>query len=186
MLAGFMVKSLPIHAGTPSNDKAFDDNIPDSFPIPDGVPNMLFFVQRTPNLNTIVYELNLKNDGKLNEDEPVHPFWIQYAGGGEHRELNYIQRKFAYGLKVEPMDGDRYKLTFVSYKKRNFYLVYAPRDNRYHVYGSINNKVALINRMYIQIDPGGSFWSPNVKYIQLAGREVSTGKEMTERIMISK
>ena len=49
----------------------------DKFPTPAGNPKQLFYLQRTSNTNTIVYELNYKN-GLLDEDEPVHVFWIRY------------------------------------------------------------------------------------------------------------
>lgn len=158
----------------------------DSFPVPAGNPNQLFYLQRTPNTNTIVYETNLDAAGKLNADEPIHVFWIRYPEGGGRKELNYIQRHFAYGVSAEAIDDGRYRLTFTAYKKRNFYLAFAPRDNKYHVYGNINNKVSMLIRVFIQIDPGGSFWSPNVKYIDIKGRELASGREITERIWIAR
>ena len=50
----------------------------------------------------------------------------------------------------------------------------------------IGNKVAMLVRVFIQINPGGTFWSPNVQYIEIRGWEVGTGKEVTERIIIKK
>lgn len=167
-------------------DGSHEDYFLDSFPVPSGIPNQLFYLQRTPNTNTIVYELNLGANGKINPDEPIHVFWIRYPEGGVHKELNYIQKHFAYGVDADLMNDGRYKLTFAAYKKRNFYLAFAPRDNKYHVYGMVANKVAMLIRVFIQINPGGTFWAPNVRYIDIKGREVATGKEITERIMIAK
>jgi len=53
-----------------------------SFPKPNGNSNQLFFLQRTPNANTVVYELNVKN-GELDSIEPVHIFWILYGKNAE-------------------------------------------------------------------------------------------------------
>jgi hypothetical protein len=167
-------------------DDGIDEYSSDSFPVPSGNPNQLFYLQRPPNSNTVVYELNLEANGKLNADEPIHVFWIRYPEGGVRKELSYIQRHFAYGLKTELMDDGRYKLIFAAYKKKNMYLMYAQRDNKYHIYTTLSNKVAILNRVFIQIDPGGTFWAPNVKYIEMKGRELSTGNELTERIIISK
>ncbi|CAN5711404.1 hypothetical protein BH10BAC3_BH10BAC3_00320 [soil metagenome] len=158
----------------------------DSFPVPTGNPNQLFYLQRPPNTNTVIYELNIDGNGKLNAEEPVHVFWIRYPEGGVRKELSYIQRHFAYGVKAELMDDGRYKLIFAAYKKKNLYLMFAQRDNKYHVYTTLQNKVAILNRVFIQIDPGGNFWSPNIKYIEMKGKELSTGNEMIERIMIAK
>jgi len=166
-------------------EDANDDYFLDSFPVPPSTPNQLFYLQRTPNTNTIVYELNLEN-GRINNEEPIHIYWIRYPEGGVIKELNYVQKHFAYGVKAEPLNDGRYRLTFAAYKKRNFYLSLAARDNKYHVYGTINNKMAMLIRVFIQIDPGGTFWAPNVKYIDIKGRETGTGKEVVERILISK
>jgi hypothetical protein len=187
LLAGALLSTQNIQARTFKIDKVYiDDYNMDSFPVPTGNPNQLFYLQRTPNSNTIVYELNYDTDGKINADEPVHVFWIRYPEGGIHKELSYIQRHFAYGLKAELMKDGRYKLIFAAYKKKNLYLMYAQRDNKYHVYTTLANKVAILNRVFIQIDPGGTFWSPNVRYIEMKGMELSTGKDLTERIMIAK
>ena len=70
------------------------------FPIPSGNSKQLFYLQRTPNKNTIVYELNYKN-GEIDTEEPIHGFWIRYQEDGQREDLNYIQRKFAYGLKTK-------------------------------------------------------------------------------------
>jgi len=163
-----------------------DDYFADSFPVPTGNPNLLFYLQRPPNTNTVVYEVNYGPNGKLNADEPVHVFWIRYPEGGVRKELSYIQRHFAYGVKAELMKDGRYKLIFAAYKKKNLYLMYAQRDNKYHVYTTLLNKVAILSSVFIQINPGGTFWAPNVQYIDLKGKELSTGNDLTERIMIAK
>lgn len=151
----------------------------DTFPVPQLYKGMLFYVQRTPNTNTIMYEVNVK-DGKLDADNPVHVYWIRYADNGEKKELNYIQRKFAYGLNVKKLGENNYDLRFVSYNKHPLYLRKAT-DNNYYIYTDIAGKQAALRRIYIRIDPGGTFWSPNVKYIELKGTEVTTGKEISER-----
>src|SRR6266567_70305 len=70
------------------------------FPVPQGNPNQLIYLQRTPNKNTIVCELNLAADGRLNADEPVHVFWIRYGEQAQRTELSFLQRNFAYGIKT--------------------------------------------------------------------------------------
>lgn len=152
----------------------------DTFPVPAGNPNQLFYMQRTTNTNTIVCELNLDARGKLNEESPVHVFWIRYPEGGMRKELNYIQRTFAYGIKSHPTGNGTYDLHFVSFKKRNLILMPSAKDNRYHVYASINQRQAILNRIFIKIE-GGSFWAPNIIYMELKGTDVITGREIAER-----
>lgn len=149
-----------------------------NFPVPAADTNRLFYLQRTPNTNTIVYELNY-DKGVLNEKEPVHVFWIRYGEQGQRAELSFIQRSFAYGVKTKAVAKDRYELRFVSYKKAAMQLVKAA-DNKYHIYATINQKMAILNRIFIHIN-GGSFWSPNIEYVDLEGIDPATGKGISER-----
>lgn len=152
----------------------------DTFPVPTGNAKQLFYLQRTTNTNTIVCELNLNSKGVPDEESPVHVFWIRYPEGGMRKELNYIQRVFAYGMKSQPMGNGTYKLHFVSYKKQSFLLMPSPKDNKYHVYATINQKQAFLTRLFVKVD-GGTFWSPNVVYMEMKGTDAVTGKELVER-----
>ncbi|TXK37341.1 DUF4833 domain-containing protein [Pontibacter qinzhouensis] len=140
---------------------------------------MLYYVQRDPNANTVVYELNQSAKGVLNEEEPVHVFWIRYAEGGERKELNYVQKKFAYGLNTKKLAKDNYELKFVCYNKLALHLRKA-KDGNYHVYAKINGQEAVLERVFVRVE-GGTFWVPNVLYVELRGKNAATGKPVTER-----
>ena len=146
--------------------------------LPDNI-SRLFYVQRSPNTNTIVYELNADKNGKLNSEEPIHVYWIRYNEKGQKEELNYIQRKFAYGLTSKPLANDQYDIRFVSYKKFPLTLMKG-NDGKYHIFATVNQKPMYITRVFLKIE-GGSFWLPNVKYVEIKGIETSTGKEIVER-----
>jgi phosphatidylglycerophosphate synthase len=170
-------------------DVSFDDEFftpdgRDSFPVPTGNPKQLFYLQRDPNTNTVVYELKYDKNGKLDENDPIHVFWIRYPEGGMRKDLNYIQRKFAYGVKGDLQKDGRYKLTFAAYKKKALYLAYSEEDHKHHIYTTLNNKNAILERVYIKIDPDGTFWAPNVRYIEMKGKEVGTNNVIVERITI--
>jgi phosphatidylglycerophosphate synthase len=155
----------------------------DTFPIPPRNANSLFYLQRTPNINTIICELNEK-DGRLDKDEPVHVLWIRYTEQKQRQELNFIQRHFAYGLKEKDLGNDVYELRFVSFKKLVLYLMKSPVDNRPHVFATITGRQAILNRIYVKINPGGTFWSPNVEYLELKGVDTVSGKELIQRIKV--
>jgi hypothetical protein len=173
---------LVSYSGSYSSDKKSGGAVaePDEFPIPKNVPGLLFYIQRDPNTNTICYQLNLDQQGRLSEKNPVNMFWIRYPEGGGRKELNYLQRKFAYGINSKATGNATYELRSVAYSKMPLYL---RRDNKneYHVYANIDKKECILNRVFIRID-GGSFWSPNVLYIELKGTETATGKTITQRI----
>lgn len=152
------------------------------FPVPSGNVNQLFYLQRTPNTNTIVYEVNYTETGELDADEPVHVVWIRYAEKGQRAELNYIQRHFAYGIKTKLLAKDFYELRIVAYKKRILYMRKAV-NNKYYVYTTVNNKQIMLSRIFLKIN-GGTFWSPNVEYVEFKGTDFATGLEVTEQIKV--
>lgn len=151
----------------------------DTFPVP-VTANQLFYLQRTANTNTVVYEANLNSKGQLDEDNPVHVYWIRYPEGGIKKELSYIQRVFAYGIKTKRQSPDVYNTHVVSYKKAQLVVRKSLKDGKYHAYTTINHREALLQRIFVKID-GGAFWSPNVIYIELKGRDENTGEELMER-----
>ena len=168
-------------AFTPLTLKAGIDP-PADFPVPKGIKNQLFYLQRDPNSNTIICQLNLDEDGMPNKKAPVNVFWIRYSEKGQYAQLNYIQRKLAYGINSRQVTDDEYQLNFVSYSK---YLMTLKKgkDNKYHVYGKVANKTAIINSIYVHI-VGGTFWVPNVVYVEFKATDAATGEKLTERIKV--
>lgn len=156
----------------------------DTFPVPKGITNQMFYLQRTHNTNTIICELNYNNNGQLNEDNPVHVYWIRYPEGGVKKELSYIQRVFAYGIKSNKINNGVYKLNFVSYSKQKFILRKSPKDNKYHVFATIHQKEAILTRVFVKTDNSGTFWKPHVVYFELKGIDALTGQELIERLTI--
>ena len=151
------------------------------FPVPQGNQKQLFYLQRTQNTNTIVYELNYK-DGVFDMENPVHEFWIRYQEKGQRQELSYIQRKFAYGIRSKKIADNKFELSFVSYKKYKMYLEPGP-DNKYYVYTNINNRKVVLTSIFLKIN-GGSFWSPNIEYVEVSGFEPSSHSVIKEKLKI--
>ena len=151
------------------------------FPVPK-FSNQLFYLQRDPNSNTIICQLNLDSEGKLDQKTPVNVFWIRYAEGGKRTELNFIQRKFAYGITSKQISADKHELKFVSYGKYPMYLMKG-KDKKYHVFSKVANRQAILNSIYVHID-GGTFWVPNVVYVEFKATDPDTGEQLTERIKV--
>jgi hypothetical protein len=148
------------------------------FPVPTGNPNQLFFLQRSQNTNTVIYELNIKN-GTIDSAEPVHAFWICFAEKSQREELTGIQKKRAYGLTTKYISKDHYELRFLANKKIVLELLKGP-DNNYHVYNQINQKQAILTRVYLQIH-GGTPFSPHIEYVLLDGIDPETGTVVSEK-----
>ncbi|CAN5917478.1 hypothetical protein BH24BAC1_BH24BAC1_07400 [soil metagenome] len=156
-----------------------------SFPEPKGIPNMLFYLQRDPDPNTVVYQLNLTDEGRLNEAEPIKVFWIRYAEQGQRRELNYIHRKFAFGVNTKKISPEKYEFHLVSHDKIRF-LLSKGKDGNFHVYTTIANQNAILKRIYVRIESGGSFWVPNIPFVDFFGIQEGGGKEIVGRYIPKK
>jgi len=174
LLAPLYMKAQGTDASDPS---------PLKFPVPRGIANQLFYLQRDPNTNTIIYELNVGKSGDPDEQQPVLAYWIRYGEDGKKQELSYIQRKFAYGIQSRQLGKDHYELRFVSHKKLPLYLQRSGPDKKFHIYATVNDKRVQIERIFVRI-VGGSFWLPNVRYVEITGFNAETNDPVTERIKV--
>ncbi|MHA4894971.1 DUF4833 domain-containing protein [Pedobacter sp. PWIIR3] len=180
LLVGLFVASF-VSSTFGQSDKS--NPSPLKFPAPKGINNQLFYLQRDPNINTLIYALNIKDNGDIDEKEPVSAYWIRYTEGGDKKDLSYVQKKFAYGVDSKVIGKDQFELRFVSHKKLPLYLLKSIVDKKYHVYVTVNNTKLLLDRIFVRIE-GGSFWIPNVKYVELRGINQETNALVTERIAV--
>jgi phosphatidylglycerophosphate synthase len=184
VLLPWLALLLALGAGDGVLARPVTDSVPAvHFPVPRDIANQLFYLQRDPNANTVIYQLNVDPAGRLDPKDPVHAFWIRYEEGGTRKELSFIQRHFAYGLKARRMAAGAYELRFVSYTKFPLYLVKPEGQDQFQVYATINRRKAVLRRIYLRIE-GGNFWTPNVKYVELRGTDADTGLELVERIKV--
>lgn len=178
-LSATFMNAVPVYADTVESKNPS----PITFPKPKGISNQLFYLQRDPNTNTIIYELNLDGKGLINDEKPIKVYWMRYDDNGEKKELSYVQRKFAYGIRSKKIEKDRFELRFVSYKQLPLYLSKSTTDNKYHVFINANDKNIQLDRIFIRIE-GGSLWVPNIKYVDLQGVNTKTKIKISERITL--
>jgi hypothetical protein len=156
---------------------------PLNFPTPKNIDNMLFYIQRDPNINTAIYVINYLENGKIDKNNPIKAYWIRYAEKGEKKDFNYMQRKYAYGIESKTVNNEEFELQFVSYKRLPLTLKKVDSDQKYHVFVSVNQKRIQVEKIFVRIE-GGSFWLPNVKYAEVTGIETSSNKIITERMLL--
>ena len=149
---------------------------PHLYPVPPTTENSLFYA--------IVYDLNRLPDGTPDPTNPIHIYWIRYASDSTTEELSYIQQKYAYGLVSRPYNGQKnaYVIQFVSYDKKNFYLLPTSTPKKYAAFTNINGKLAELKKVFIMLN-GGTFWFPTIEYIELIGRDPATQQITTERFV---
>ncbi len=153
---------------------------PADYPRPPKTPERLFFLQRNLNANTIVYDLNFSEPGKLDSKKPLQVYWLRYEEGGKRAELSWVQRKFGFGYSARPLKDQPgvFEVELVAYDRRKLLLKPKP-DGRYAAILPIAGKPAELTHIYVYADESG--WWPDVKYVDLFGREVETGRPLRER-----
>src|SRR5580698_11262137 len=65
-------------------------------------PNQLFYIQRSPNSNTVIYAAALDRHGDFDAKAPVEAFWRKFNIDGSKQPLNFMERMMAYGVRMDP------------------------------------------------------------------------------------
>ncbi len=152
----------------------------EQYPVPPKTPELLFYIQRNHNANTIVYDANFNADGTLNAKEPILVYWRRYDEKGQKMELRTVEKWYAYGVDWEKVEGKNfYKISLVADKNRDLWLK-PLRANKAVVLTKINGKMSVLKHMYIFADNSGTW--PTVEYIELFGYDSKTGKQTYEKI----
>ncbi len=155
------------------------DHYRDTMPIPKKFDDLLFYVQRSNDRNTAVYEVNFNEEGEIVHDEPILVWWVKYESDTSASTLSYLQRKLTYGVEWENIIGG-YKLKFAAFKKRNAYLRQDLQSGNYYVYTTINKKPAILHKIFVEVK-GGSFLIPKIGMVDFYGSDPKTGKPVHER-----
>ncbi|MBL7776343.1 MAG: DUF4833 domain-containing protein [Saprospiraceae bacterium] len=155
-----------------------------SFPTPPEAPQRLFFVQRNPNTNTIVYDANTQENGRsFNSKQPILVYWLRYDEQGQVAPLSYLQRTMAYGVEVRAgKRAGEFEFNVVAYPKRKLRLL-MDANLRPRAELVINGKPAWLNRVFIKIEGKKAGLIPDVKYVELFGTDPATGKAVYERFV---
>lgn len=155
--------------------------LPEHYPIPTNSNDLLFYIQRNLNMNTVIYLLNFDSNGLLNIEAPMKVHWLKYSSNGQVEELNDIQNKLAFGYKSKIINNETFEFTMVSYDKLKFFIA-KNFMNGYSVITKIQDKDAYLTNIYVYADELGLF--PDVKYIELYGHELQTQFPCYQKILI--
>lgn len=141
----------------------------------DAAQNRVFFVSRNLNRNIIVYDIQQKN-GVLNQKEPLHVYWYNI----EHNpittnELNFIQRRLAYGYTVVEKGNNEVTVKLKAYKKR--LLRVCKRGGKWVGITTINGKECVLTEIYAHCPTKTS-----CDYMELRGVSVASGKVEKETV----
>lgn len=153
----------------------------DKFPTPPPSDVRLFYIQRTPNFNTIVYDANMLNNKTLNPENPVKIYWIKYADRSQKEDLSFIQRTIGFGMDTKAITNETnsYEGEVVSYKKRKFKITQDAKGNPIALF-MINGKMNILQRVFVNMEETGHL-IPKVLNVELWGKDPRSGTDVYER-----
>ncbi len=150
------------------------------FKIPDE-PNQLFYVQRSPNSNTVIYAARLDAQGNINRADPVDAFWRKFNIDGAKVGLNFIERAMAYGAHADRAPaGKPITFTIAALPERKLTLVLEDKKHPEALMqiGDHSVKVAYV---YLQVVDGGL--TPSVPSLDILGTDIASGKAIHEHLI---
>ena len=171
---------LPLSIYAPLANK----DVQNGYPTPPSKFERLFYIQRTGNTNTIVYDVNFSAHKTINADNPINAYWIRYADNGETKPLSYIQKTFAYGTKSKKLVPDNtFEFNLVSYSKKKMTLA-LDNNGKPCVFTDINGKKIQLEHIFVKTE-GGNMLSfvPKVQYVEIFGKDTNTGAAIYEKII---
>ena len=180
---------LVLLAATPAVARDFTSEIKESAEIPrirpefktPDEPNQLFYIQRSPNANTVIYAARLDGQGNLDKSAPVEAFWRKFNIDGSKQPLNFLERNMAYGVKLEKeKPGQPVSFSIAPLPERKLTV---SLDDRHHPQalmqiGSHKVKVAYV---YLHVVEGGLM--PQVPELDIFGTDIASGKAIHEHLI---
>jgi len=146
------------------------------YPVPK-TKNLLFYIQRNHNENTIVYDANFDEEGNLNPKKPVDAYWLRYQEDGRRMELRTFEKYMAYGIKCKKLENSEfdYRLYLSASKKLVFWLKQTA-PFKAEIYADVKGKRIKLDHMFANLDESG--WLPKVKYGEFFGTDPKTGQKV--------
>ena len=144
-------------------------------------PDQLFYIQRSPNSNTVVYAAKLDRNGDFDSAEPVEAYWRKFNIDGSRQPLRFVERLMAYGVRVDTIRPDR-PITFrvVALPDRTLTLA---MDAQHHPEAlmQVGNRTVKLSYVYLQVVEGGLL--PKVPSLDIFGTDVASGKAIHEHLI---
>jgi hypothetical protein len=140
----------------------------------------LFIIERSKNANVVHYDAQLTAAGEIAPNEPVIAYWVMLATDGHREELNWIEKKKAYGFSIKPDPSvSGYKMTLVAVPQGQ--ITVKKDGDAIRAELVIDGRPAVLEKIYINASDG--LLGPKVHYIELYGKDIKTGEKRYQKIV---
>ena len=138
----------------------------------------LFRLTRNKNDNIVCYDVR-RADGKLDKDNPVSVYWVIPSEMNKLENLNYLERKKAYGIRIVKTFGhDSVDIVLRASRKP---IRVAQRGSRWVALMTLDSRELAIDSVYVMADESGI--SPTVRWVEIMGFDPATGEPVRKRIV---
>jgi len=138
----------------------------------------LFFIERSKNKNVVQYDVQLMENNDLREPSPMVVYWA--LENGRQERLNFIQRKYAYGIdSQDKLEKNKFRILLVVLKDRE--IIVERINDSYKAAVFIGGKYSLLKKVYVK-SKEGLMGVPKVFYVDLFGVDIQTNLPIRERI----
>ena len=149
------------------------------FKVPDE-PNQLFYVERSVNSNTVVYAARLDAHSAINPKTPVDAFWRWYNVDGHKKDLNFVERIMAYGVRANPPRPNQpVTFTIAALPERTLTL---DLDDHKHPEALIQIGGHMVKLAYVYLEVVDGI-VPSVPSFDIFGTDMASGKAVREHVV---
>lgn len=153
----------------------------ETLPVP--AENILFFMQKDGDANTVVYLLNFDQKGKLNPEKPICAIWLKDLVNGKAPAFYRKPESSLYGFECKPMADEQFEIRLNACEKMPLYLKRLAENGKYQVYIREEDREYLLKRIYMRVaDRKGK--SAQVQHLDLVTVNSLSGIEFLKRINI--
>jgi hypothetical protein len=158
-------------------------NVSSAVPTPKKTKERLFYIQKSSEKNTIVYDAKFDSKGNLVADNPVDVYWIAFEEGGIKKELGSLERHFIYGCTSEKLNNSKfdYKVTLAATDKRAIYLKQVS-PYKVKAFIQIRGEHSIIDHVYVKFNDESYF--TEIKYVEIFATDSSSNKKINERVYL--
>ena len=144
-------------------------------------PDQLFYIQRSPNSNSVIYAAKLDSKGNFDSQAPVEAFWRKFNIDGSKKPLNFMERMMAYGVRMNAArPGQPITFAIAALPQRQMTLGW---DAQHHPVTTMQmgTHTARLVYVYLQVDERGLL--PDVPSLDIFGIDTTSGKAIHEHLI---
>ncbi|MXN64647.1 DUF4833 domain-containing protein [Stappia sp. GBMRC 2046] len=153
-----------------------------TWPVPDE-PNMLFYLQRSTNPNTVIYAARFDANGRLDPNRPVDVYWRRYNTNGKKKDLGFFEERMAFGVRARRSGNENeFDLRITAFPERAAKLVQEGPGSATLILKTADGRQIEPVYAYVEVAEDGIM--PKIAHVKVFGRDRSTGQAVVETIAV--